>query len=135
MTDTSTPSQVINLTGAVSIAAGYTHSLVALSDGTVWGFGLNLTGQLGNGTTNDINTPVSTPVQAVGLTGVQNVAAGNSHSLALRDDGSIWAWGNGAQGQLGPGISTPSVVPVQVAGVTNATVIDGGAAQSLAVHN
>ena len=65
------PVQVINLTGAASIAAGYTFSLVSLSDGTVWSFGIDLYGQLGNGMTTDINTANSTPVQALGLTGVQ----------------------------------------------------------------
>jgi alpha-tubulin suppressor-like RCC1 family protein len=134
-TPSSTPVQVINLTGAVSIAAGYTHSLVVLSDGTVWGFGLNGAGQLGNGTPTDINTAVSTPVQTLGLTGVRSVAAGGSHSLAIRNDGSVWAWGGNAMGQVGDGTTTVALVPAQVPGVANATSIDGGATQTLVVHN
>ena len=50
----------------------------------------------------------TSPVQVSGLTGIVAIAAGGSHSLALRDNGSVYAWGNGTSGQLGNGASSSS---------------------------
>ncbi|KFA91072.1 RCC1 repeat- and reductase domain-containing protein, partial [Archangium violaceum Cb vi76] len=77
------------LSGVVAVAAGYGHSLAVRSDGTVWSWGYNSEGQLGDGTTNNRTTPV----QVSGLSGVVSVAAGRFHALAVRSDGSVWAWG------------------------------------------
>jgi alpha-tubulin suppressor-like RCC1 family protein len=94
----------------VRAAAGYFHSLAVRSDGTVWAWGDNLYGQLGDGTL----TNQSTPVRVMGLTGVTQVAAGYGHSLALRSDGTVWAWGSNTVGQLGSGvISYYQLTPVQ----------------------
>ena len=67
------------------------------SDGTVWAWGYNADGELGNGTY--VNSSV--PVQVSGLTGVKVVAAASNHSLALKTDGTIWAWGANEDGVLG----------------------------------
>ena len=111
-TDHSTPAQVVGpggtgfLTGVTAIAAGFGHGLVLRSDGTVWAWGDNTYGELGDGT----GTAHSTPVQVVGpggagfLIGMTAIAAGNgSHSLALKSDGTVWAWGDNAYGDLGDG--------------------------------
>gem|GEM_PF-2254638 len=104
------------LTGVVAIAAGSHHSLALRSDGTVWAWGGNWAGQLGDGTT----TGRSIPVQVKGpggtgyLTGVVAVAAGDVFSLALRSDGTVWAWGGNAYGQLGDGTTSRRLTPVQV---------------------
>ncbi|MFP2935077.1 RCC1 repeat-containing protein, partial [Pyxidicoccus sp. 3LG] len=66
-------------------AAGNEHSLALKSDGTVWAWGWNTSGQLGNGTWDA--WPI--PVQVLGLTGVVSLAAGNEHSLALKSDGTV----------------------------------------------
>ena len=71
------------------IAGGGSHSLALKSDGTVWAWGQNERGQLGDGTTSNR----STPVQVSNLTGVIAIAAGDSQSLALKSDGTVWAWG------------------------------------------
>ena len=76
--------------------------MAARSDGTVWAWGDNRVGELGDGTTTDRLAPV----QVTGLTGVTQVAAGCTHSLALRSDGTVWAWGANGAGQLGRGTVT-----------------------------
>lgn len=83
------PVQVYGLTRVVSVAAGAYHSLALKSDGTVWAWGSDPYGELGNNSTTD--SPV--PVQVSGLTGVMGVAAGSSFSLALNSDGTVSAWG------------------------------------------
>ncbi|WP_249351541.1 RCC1 domain-containing protein, partial [Corallococcus exiguus] len=94
------PGQVPGLTGVVSIAAGGTgHTLAAKSDGTVWAWGRNGPGQVGDGT----STSRSSPVQVLGVTGVVRVAAGDFHSLGLTSDGTVWGWGYNGPGQLGDG--------------------------------
>lgn len=70
---------------------------LAQTGGTVWDWGLNRNGQLGNGTT--VDSPE--PVQVLNLTGVVTLAGGCNHSLAIKGDGSLWAWGWNAVGQLG----------------------------------
>ena len=94
-----TPVPVSGLTGVVAIAAGGYHSLALKSDGTVWAWGCNDCGQLGDGSTTNRLTPV--PVS--GLTGVVAIAGGDYHSLALKSDGTVWAWGYNGYGQLGDG--------------------------------
>src|SRR3990172_3621138 len=117
---------------AVAIAGEGDHSLALKNDGTVWAWGLNVSGQLGNGT----NTNSNVPVQVTGLTGITAIAAGQDHSLALKNDGTVWAWGYNLYGQLGNGNNTNSNVPVQVAGLTGITAIAGGGrAHSLALRN
>jgi hypothetical protein len=107
------------------------HSLALKDDGTVWAWGYNGYGQLGNGTNTDSNVPV----QVSGLTGITAIAWGGSHSLALKNDGTVWAWGYNGYGQLGNGTNTDSNLPVQVSSLTGITVIAGGSRHSLALKN
>jgi alpha-tubulin suppressor-like RCC1 family protein len=108
------------LSGVTSIAAGRSHALALLTDGSVVAWGLNGQGQLGDGTLTNSSTPVR--VCAVGqptpcpvfLTGVSQLVGGNNHSVALLTDGSVLTWGNNDSGQLGNGTTAGSVVPVQV---------------------
>jgi alpha-tubulin suppressor-like RCC1 family protein len=106
--------KVPGLTDVVAVAGGRTHSLALRSDGTVWAWGGNADGQLGNGST--VSSP--TPVQVQGLSNVVAVAAGNANSQALRADGTVWSWGNNYFGQLGNGLApVGSPSPVQVPGL------------------
>src|SRR5205814_5163803 len=101
------PIQPIGMTGVKAIAAGGQHSLAVKSDGSVWAWGANLSGQLGNTTwctaQGDECAGSSVPVLVHGLAGAQAVAAGGNQSLALKSDGSVWAWGENGYGQLGNG--------------------------------
>ena len=107
----STPVQVGDLSNVTAITAGMSHTVALKNDGTVWAWGRNDMGQLGDGTT---STPRLTPVVVSGLSNVTAITAGLSHTVALKDDGTVWAWGYNAYGQLGDGTTSDRSAPVQV---------------------
>ncbi len=107
------PAEITGLTSVKQIAVGERHRLALKEDGTVWAWGENDKGQLGDGST--ANRP--TPVQVAGLTNVASIAAGARHSLAIKTDLSIWSWGSNAEGQLGDGSKADRNVPVGVQGI------------------
>jgi len=107
------------------LAAGWYHSLAIKTDGSLWAWGYNGAGQLGDGTT----TQRLTPVQV--LTEVAAVVAGFEHSLAIKTDGSLWAWGVNYYGGLGDGTTTNRSTPVQV--LTGVAAVSGGGYHSLAI--
>ncbi len=110
------PTQAAGLAGIRAIAAGTYHGVALKSDGTVWSWGVNAAcGILGNGTNWLLRR---TPVRATGLERVIAIAAGYGHSVALKNDGTVWTWGYNAEGQLGIGTTTDSNIPVQVPGIT-----------------
>jgi alpha-tubulin suppressor-like RCC1 family protein len=116
------------ITGA--IAAGGTHTLALKEDGTVWSWGTNTYGELGDGT----NVQKTSPVQVSTLTGVVAIAAGGYHSLALTSTGTVWAWGRNGNGQVGDATSGNNKwSPVQVASLANVAAIAAGDYHSLAV--
>src|SRR5207253_7607239 len=108
-----TPLQVSGLGGVTAIAAGSLNALALKSDGTVWGWGYNYYGQVGNGQSGN---NVLSPVRVGGLTGVVAIAAGNNGftSYALKANGSVWAWGYDGLGQLGNGTSNENAHPAPV---------------------
>jgi alpha-tubulin suppressor-like RCC1 family protein len=127
-----TPVQVSDLSDVQAIDAGTVHSLALKNDGTVWAWGRNAEGQLGVGTFDFFYT---TPVQVSNLSDVQAIAAGDRYSLALKNDGTVWAWGSNDEGQLGDGTSTSSNTPVQVSGLSDVQDIAAGGFHALALKN
>jgi alpha-tubulin suppressor-like RCC1 family protein len=129
----STPTAVANLTGVRSVDAGYQHTLTLMSDSTVYAWGANSYGQLGNGS----NAEDSIPRLVAGLSQIIAVSGGTAgyHSIALKLDGTVWTWGRNSEGQLGNGSNTDSNVPVQVSGLSNIIAISGGEYHSLAIKN
>ncbi len=119
---------------AQKIAGGESHSLAICSESTVRAWGYNFYGQLGNGE-NGYGIYSNVPIQVNSLTGITAVAAANSHSLALKNDGTVWACGQNNYGQLGNGTNTDSNVPVQVSSLAGITAIAGGNFHSLALKN
>lgn len=113
------------------VAAGAYFSLALKSDGTVWSWGSNQTGQLGDGTT----TNKSQPTLITGLTDIVAIFSGNNHSLALKDDGTVWAWGYNGQGQLGDDTTIQRNSPVQVLALSNIVSIAGGGDHNLALKS
>ncbi|WP_203971913.1 lamin tail domain-containing protein [Planotetraspora silvatica] len=128
----SSPAAVHAVSQVTQIAAGGFHSLALRSDGTVWGWGDNTRGELGNG---GYAAPTPVPVQVSGLTGIVQVAAGLGYSLALRSDGTVWAWGINTDGQLGDGTTTDRRTPVKVSGLIGVTQIAAGGFHSLALRS
>ena len=91
------PTQVGTNTNWLSAAAGSSHTVAIQSDGSLWAWGNNCCGQLGDGTAVDADTP-----RRIGTeTNWWRVFSGISHNVALKTDGSLWAWGDNGSGQLG----------------------------------
>jgi alpha-tubulin suppressor-like RCC1 family protein len=131
--DALTPVDVTGLgSGMASIAAGRRHSCARTGGGGVKCWGYNLNGQLGDGST---TSPRTTPVGVNGLeTGVNDVAAGLSHTCALTTGGGMKCWGNNYDGQLGDGTTAQRNAPVDVSGLaTGVATMATGANHSCAV--
>ncbi len=116
-------------TKVIAVAGGNFYSVELKSDGTVWTWGRNESGQLGDGTT--IDSPA--PIQISGLTDVTAVAGGGYHAMAIKDDGTVWAWGSNNAGQLGDGTTTDRTTPVQVIGLADVTAVAAGWHHSIAL--
>ncbi|NNE74461.1 MAG: RCC1 repeat-containing protein [Acidimicrobiales bacterium] len=122
--DSSSPVQVVGpggsgtLTGVNEVSAGDEFTCAGLSDGTVWCWGRNDKGQLGDNTTTDSSAPVQvTDVGGVGtLTGITSIGTGLKHACGMKSDGTAWCWGQNNVGQLGDTTTTDSSSPVAVAG-------------------
>jgi hypothetical protein len=102
--------------------SGNFHSAFIANDGSVWTFGYNIFGQLGNGTTIDSNIPVAT-----GITNAIYVSCGQMHTLVLKSDGTVWSFGFNNNGQLGLGYTSLSVsVPTQIPAINDAVYVSTG---------
>lgn len=127
-----TPVAAVGLSGVIAIAAGTVHSLALRSDGSVWAWGFNLWGQVGEGA--PAMESVSIPIEVPGIDSSIAIAAGGMHSLALRADGSVWAWGSNERGQLGAPGAPNSASPILIEGLTDVTAIAAGESYSLALR-
>lgn len=136
-TANSTPGQVLTaastpLTGITAVRGGFWHNLALKSDGTVWAWGNNDYGQLGNGSVTPSYGGVAYAAQVTGLSNVVSIAAGHWHSVAVKSDGSVWTWGlnytswdANRNGQLGDGTTTNRLTPVRVLGVGGVGYLSG----------
>jgi len=116
-----------------SVTAGWRHTVVLDDDGGLRAWGEGAWGQLGNGQFADTDLPVNVlgPDGTGRLTGVVSVSGGMFHTLAIREDGSVWAWGANTFGQLGNGrwgMDAGSAVPVRVLGVDGEGYLQGAVA-------
>jgi alpha-tubulin suppressor-like RCC1 family protein len=117
--------------GIVEIALGGEHSCVRKSDGSVWCWGANNTGQLGDGTT----SPTVVPQRVTAVSNIERLAAGQLHTCARKNDGTLWCWGWNDLGQLGVGIGGETcgggtgfcrLSPTQVAVLNDVTFVTCG---------
>ncbi len=127
-TNRNTPVQVSGLIGVTAIAGGDSHTIALKSDGTVWTWGDNGYGQLGNASTTNSTAPVQVS-QLSGLTSVTAIAGGDTQTIALKTDGTVWTWGDNGQGQLGNASTTSSTIPVQVSQLSGLTSVIAIASQ------
>jgi len=105
------------LTGIVDVSAGGGSALALKSDGTVWAWGANEYGQLGDNSTTDRTTPVQVSTANGYLTNVAAISMGDTNAVAITADGAVYAWGDNTYGQLGNGTTTSSLVATRVSGV------------------
>ncbi|MGW8887844.1 RCC1-like domain-containing protein [Streptomyces sp. NPDC055749] len=124
------PTTVPRLTNIKDVAAGGGHGLALDTSGQVYSWGDNAYGQLGNNRTGDSRT---VPDRVQGMPRVKQISAGCDFSLALLENGKVYAWGRGVYGQLGNGSRAVSSVPRQVEGLENITEIDAGCHHALAL--
>jgi alpha-tubulin suppressor-like RCC1 family protein len=120
----------------IAASAGGQHTMLLKSNGTVWTFGGNYTGQLGNGTIIDNAIPaVIANISAIGI------SCGLDHSIILKDDNTVCTFGGNSSGQLGNGTMDPSSNPVQVEfdcsgnGVINVVAVSGGNGHTTILQN
>jgi alpha-tubulin suppressor-like RCC1 family protein len=124
---------------------GGRHSIALLADGSVWTWGSDAFGKLGDNqagtsysdTSHDSHVPlrVHGPGDVGYLNSIVAISAGEGHNLALRSDGTVWAWGWNGVGQLGDGTTNDAHTPVQVGGLTNVVAISGRAYHCLALKS
>ena len=117
------------------ISAGAKHSLAIKGDGTLWAWGRNGSGEIGDGTT----TNKYQPVQIGNSNNWGEISAGTSvgtnHSLALKTDGTLWAWGDNSSYQLGDNTTTDKIIPTRIGTATTWSKIDAGFSYNLAIKS
>jgi alpha-tubulin suppressor-like RCC1 family protein len=125
------PTRVGTLSGIVQVSTRPNSRFAAAlkSDGTVFAWGSNGSGQLGSGTSGG-----TAGVTQAGITGAVAISAGGAHMLALKADGTVWSWGNNANGQLGDGTMAMRTSPVPVSSLTGVVAIAAGSGSSMAIR-
>ena len=113
------------LDSVASVSMGDSHTMAIKTDGSLWAWGSNGYGRLGDGTTTNFRlTPIPVEIQG----SVASVSAGNSYTMAIKADGSLWAWGYNGQGELGDGTTTNRFTPVEILNsVASVSVVFGSA--------
>jgi alpha-tubulin suppressor-like RCC1 family protein len=125
------PRDVVGLSYGISqITAGDTHACALTSEGKVFCWGNNTSGQLGNGD----NQPQPIPVEVSGLASpVAMISAGAQHTCALTRDGKAYCWGNNIAGQLGDGTTNTSNAPLPVNGLAEISTLAAGGMHTCAI--
>ena len=119
----STTTEIVGFETATAVGVGLRSVCARLANETVRCFGSNDSGQLGDGTLTDSQTPV----EVVGINNARDVDAGLSDfACATRRTGRVACWGTNTAGQLGDGTTTDSATPVEVVGITNAVAVTTG---------
>ena len=124
------PRLVAGLGDVVEVGAGDRFTCVRRGDATIWCWGDNASGQLGDGTMKDHALPAQVP----GLPAdIVELAVSRLFVCARRATGQLWCWGDNTYGQLGNGTKTTSNTPVEVAGVADAVQIAAGGTQHVCI--
>jgi alpha-tubulin suppressor-like RCC1 family protein len=126
-----TPVQISSERNWMFVSAGEYYSLAIKKDGTLWAWGRNDYGQLGDGTTTQRNTPVQIGTDTNWL----SVSAGYHHSMAIKTNNTLWAWGRNSNGQIGNNSTTQQNTPVQVGTATDWAAVKPGRNHTLALKS
>jgi prepilin-type N-terminal cleavage/methylation domain-containing protein len=131
------PNQVTGLTDITYFQGngGESTFCAVKNDGTAWCWGANWEGQAGNGT---IGTAAPAPVQvsqATGLTNAQQIAVGEKNVCVIKNDGTLWCWGDGSGGMIGDGGTSDQLTAVQVPMLTNVKQVDVDDISACALKN
>lgn len=122
-----TPYRIENLTHVTDIAVGFAFFLALKNDGTVWGWGDNSYGQLSTLQSTLGPTPiVKYPGMILNLNNIVSVYAGYGFSMALKSDGTLWAWGDNTLSQLGDSTTINRFTPVKINSIMDVVAIAGG---------
>ena len=121
--DKNSPTQIGTATNWASVAAGGRQCYAIKTDGTLWSWGDNFYGQLGTGNF----TYYTIPTQVGTDTNWQTIyGGGDSFAIGLKTNGTLWAWGYNAEGQLGNGTTTDINIPIQIGTATDWVTADAG---------
>ncbi len=132
---TNTPQRIGSDTNWQTVAAAYYHTMALRTDGTLWAWGANSYGELGIGSlTTNAPYGTNTPQQVGTNADWQEVAPGAEHTVALRTDGTLWAWGHNNAGQLGNGTYTSTTTPQQVGTNSDWQAIAAGHSHTVALR-
>jgi alpha-tubulin suppressor-like RCC1 family protein len=124
-----------NETNWVGISAGSSHNMAIKSDGTQWTWGTDLSVRYAAGRVNVRKVIARTPIPAAQGNDWKQAVAGGVHTLALKKDGTLWAWGNNWAGSLGTSSTNNSAVPVQVGSGSNWIKVWAGSLESVAMQS
>lgn len=133
-TQRTSPVQIGALTTWAAAVAGYQHTVALKTDGTLWAWGYNSDGELGQGTADTLTTHTS-PVQIGTVATWASISCGGYHTMAIRTDGTLWAWGDNLYGQIGNGTTTDVTSPLQIGTAANWNGISGGYYSSAATRS
>lgn len=121
------------LTNVVKLGGRPYFTLAEKADGTIWAWGMNQFGQMGNGTVTPFSSPpnsvpvlVSNSQPGGPINSAAQITCGYQFGAALTTNGTVWSWGSGSHGEQGTGATTANYIPVQVPGLTNITQISAG---------
>jgi hypothetical protein len=111
----------LNVSNIVAVSGGDSHSSALTADGTIWKWGLDDLGELGNGTTNAVANPLPAKILVDtfgnGFSNIVMASARDYHNIAVKADGSVWMWGANDQGQCGNGTTNATWSPTPVVGL------------------
>ncbi|MBO5412702.1 MAG: hypothetical protein J6A29_00025 [Clostridia bacterium] len=134
----------LNGINIVQISTEYNHTVALDSNGKIWTWGSNWIGQLGDGTETDSSTPICiSNIAENPLNGIKikQISVGSYHTVALDENGKVWAWGNNGAGQLADGTETSSSIPICISDINSElngkqiTVVEAGASRTVLIDN
>ena len=111
------PTNPLNKVKIKEISAGGSHTVAIDEEGKVYAWGVNYNGQLGNGTNNNSNIPICISDISTNLVSIKEISAGGSHTVAIDEEGKVYAWGDNYFGQLGDGTNNDSNIPMCISDI------------------